>query len=67
MAQDFTVKKVTEPTGTPSVYEFTYYRNAKDKDGNTVEVVNNTRTETLESLQAQVTVIQEKIDAIAAL
>lgn len=70
---DYTVKKVTDAQQPipeieqPARYEFTTYRNAIDDKGETVKVEHRKQTETLEALQAQLAVIQGKIDAIKAL
>ena len=70
---DYTVKKVTDTQPAipeierPAQYEFTTYRNAIDDKGETVSIVHRTNTVSLAQLQAELAVIQGKIDAISAL
>ena len=70
---NYTVKKVADEQQPvpeierPARYEFTSYRTVKLKSGEIDEAVHRTNTVTLEQLQAELAVIQGKIDAINAL
>ncbi len=68
---DFKVTKIEGIQKTeverPSQYILTYYRDAINEANEVVRIEHRTERITLEQLQAQLVVIQEKIDAIAAL
>ena len=70
---DYTVKKVADERQPvpeierPAEYEFTTYRSAIDDKGEKVSIVHRTNRVSLTQLQAELAVIQGKIDAIKAL
>ena len=63
----YKIEKLSEAVAQeqPATYVVTTYKNAVDKEGNTVEVVDRTNRITKEQLESEKSNLQSKIDAIA--